>query len=283
MIKNFNINKTIYMKKLLILVGIIWSGTTFGQLVGTPDTLVKLGGRKIPAYIKNVGATMVYYSTPEKPKENFKIDRKDLEKAIFRSGRVEIFNKPAFQLIAEGQWEAVLITEDIKETDGLYKRKEISAKSSPSDSKKKARQNAITKLQKQAANAGGCIVYVTKTEYYGGYGDPAGCIMEGIAYGVEPVEEGTDVINKKDENKNTPKPESKSNDTKSSTSPTTTNTQKTTSSASSTSTGTTKPSSTTSTNKPTTSSSSTTKPTTTTTNPANKSTNTKTTTPAKPK
>ena len=156
------------MKKLLIFTWIIWSGAVvFGQAKLTPDTLVKLGGRKIPAYIKNIGSTMVYYTLPDKPKENLKIERKNLEKAIFRSGRVELFNKPAFQLIAEGQWEAVLVTEDIKETEGLYKRKEISARSSPSDSKKKARQNAITKLQKQAANAGGCIVYITKTEYYG--------------------------------------------------------------------------------------------------------------------
>jgi hypothetical protein len=187
------------MKKLLLAALIFVSGTTFGQV--TPDTLVKLGGKKIPVIIKNVTSLMVYYVLPEKPKESLKIDRKNVEKLIYRNGKVESFNQAAFTLIEEGRWEAVLITYDEKDVNGLYKRGVLlDNKSAPSPTKKKAEQNVIIKIQKRAANMKGTMVLITRKEFYGGYGDDAGCIMDGVVYGTEPLEEGTDVIkDKKDE------------------------------------------------------------------------------------
>jgi hypothetical protein len=182
------------MKNIIGVGFILLSGSIFGQTQAVPDTLVKLGGKKIPAYIKNVTTTVIFYSLAEKPKETLKMDRKDLEKAIYKNGKIEVFNKPAFEIIKEGQWETVLITRDKKDIEGLYKRKEISAISTPQKTKKKAKENAIIKLQKQAANAGGTMVLITDEESYGAYGDNPGYSMKGIAYGPEPLEEGTNVV-----------------------------------------------------------------------------------------
>jgi len=193
--------------KNFFIVGFLFLGINLlGQGV-IPDTLVKLGGRKIPVYLKNITSSMVYYSPQDKPKDNLKIDRKDLEKVIRKNGTLEIFSKPAFTLISEGQWEAVLITRSEKEIEGMYKRKFITSKSSPTKSKKKAKENAIIKLQKLAANAGGSIVLITHEEFFGGYGDNPGYYMEGIAYGFEPLEEGTNVV--EDQGKKNDQPEKK--------------------------------------------------------------------------
>lgn len=189
------------MKKLILAAFIIISGTTFGQV--TPDTLVKLGGKKLPVIVKNVTSMMVYYVMPDKPKESLKIDRKNVEKIIYRNGKIESFNQAAFTLIEEGRWEAVLITYDEKDIAGLYKRGVLlDNRSAPSATKKKAEKNAIMKIQKRAANMKGTIVLITRKQFTGGYGDDTGCVMDGVVYGTEPLEEGTDVIKDKDKKGN---------------------------------------------------------------------------------
>lgn len=185
--KRFMVNKKVLVT-VLFLPLLFWSGTLKGQAT---DTIVKLGGIKIPAYIIKVTSTTIYYSMPEKRNNAIKIERKNVEKAIYRSGKVEIFNNPAFIEIADGDWQAVMITKKKKDIEGLYKRKEISAETMPSA---KARKNTIIKMQKQAANAGGTYVLIIKEQNHGIPGEDAGCYMEGIVYGSEPLEEGTDVI-----------------------------------------------------------------------------------------
>lgn len=192
------------MKKLILAALILVSGTTFGQV--TPDTLVKLGGKKIPILYKNVTSMMVYYALPDKPKETLKIDRKNVEKIIYRDGKIEPFNQAAFTLIEEGRWETVLVTYDEKDVSGLYKRGVLlDNRSAPSATKKKAEQNVIMKIQKRAANMKGSIVLITRKQFYGAYGDDSGCIMDGVVYGTEPLEEGTDVIKDKKETSATSK------------------------------------------------------------------------------
>jgi hypothetical protein len=183
------------MKNLIGVLFVFFVLNGFGQVQqAVPDTLVKLGGKKLLVIIKNITTTTVYYSLIEKPNETIKAERKDLEKAILKNGRVEIFNKPAFEIIKEGEWETVLVTNNKKDVEGLYKRKEITARSSPTKSKKKAKENAIIKLQKMAANTGGSIVLITHTESIGGFDENPGYIIDGIAYGPEPPEEGTNVV-----------------------------------------------------------------------------------------
>lgn len=186
------------MKKLILAAFIIISGTTSGQV--TPDTLVKLGGKKLPVIVKNVTSIMIYYVLPDKPKESLKIDKKNVEKIIYRDGKIDPFNQAAFTMIEEGRWEAVLLTYDEKDVSGLYKRGVLlDNRSAPSANKKKAEQNVIMKIQKRAANMKGTIVLITRKQFYGAYGDDTGCIMDGVVYGTEPLEEGTDVIKDKKE------------------------------------------------------------------------------------
>jgi len=174
------------------------SGALFAQAAKTPvDTIVRLGGKKIPCKIQNVSSSTLMYSLPDKT-ESLAIDRKEVEKVIYRTGRVDVFNKPVLTMIQDGQWESILVTRDEKDVQGLYNRGVITAKSSPSNrSKKAAKQSAIIKLQKKAANLGGSMILVTKEEAKGAYGDIPGYDLEAIVYGTEPLEKGTDVVDDK--------------------------------------------------------------------------------------
>jgi hypothetical protein len=88
------------------------------------------------------------------------------------------------------QWEAVLLTKNEEDIDGLYNRGRISAVSAPSNTPKKAKKSATIRLQKKAANKKGFIVLVTHEEARGGYGEMPGYYIEGDVYGIEPLEEG---------------------------------------------------------------------------------------------
>jgi hypothetical protein len=180
----------------------LMSGALFAQAAKTPvDTIVRLGGKKIPCKIQNVSSSTLLYTLPDKT-ESLAVDRKDVEKVIYRTGRIDVFNKPVLTMIQEGQWESILVTRDEKDIQGLYNRGVITAKSSPSNrSKKAAKQSAIIKLQKKAANLGGSMILVTKEEAKGAYGDIPGYDLEAIVYGIEPLEKGTDVVDDKTKTK----------------------------------------------------------------------------------
>ncbi len=192
------------MKNILLFVLVIAVGNVFGQATKTtqklvPDTVIKMGGRKFPAFIKQVGGDFITYSFETKPDSIIRAQRKDLEKVIFKNGRVEIFSKPAVQMIEEGQWEAVLITHKANDVSGLYKRAFITAKSTGSArSKKAAQESATIRLQKKAAGKGGSIVLISNEEAIGAYGDIPTFYMEGYVYGTTPLEKGTDVMVDKD-------------------------------------------------------------------------------------
>jgi hypothetical protein len=175
-------------------------GNVFGQATKViPDTVIKMGGRKFPAFIKTVGSNFIIFSFESKPDSIIKAQRKDLEKIIYKNGRIEIFSKPAVQMIQEGQWESILVTRKEKDVSGLYKRAFITAKSTGSArSKKAAQETATIRLQKKAATHGGTIVLITDEESIGAYGDVPSYYMEGFVYGTKPLEEGTNVVEDKD-------------------------------------------------------------------------------------
>lgn len=188
------------MRNVILFFLVMTVGNVFGQANKViPDTIIKMGGRKFPAYIKQVTSTVIAYSYEYKPDSIIKAQRKDLEKVIYKNGRVEVFSKPAVQMIAEGQWESVLITRKEKDINGLYKRAFITAKSTGSArSKKAAQESATIRLQKKAAGHGGSIVLITDEEAIGAYGDIPSYYMEGFVYGDKPLEEGTNVVEDKD-------------------------------------------------------------------------------------
>ncbi len=159
------------------------------------DTIIKLGGRKIICSVKKVGASSVTYSLPNSVVQQ-EILRKDIEKIIYKSGKVDIFNKPVFSVVDKLDWQAVMITEKEEDVRGLYKRGVIKATaSSGSRSPKAAKQSATIRMQKKAANMGALIVLVVRSEMKGGYGEIPGWELEGIAYSDTPPSD-TAAVNK---------------------------------------------------------------------------------------
>ena len=196
------------MRTIVVVFMLVIAGEVFGQ-TKTPtknpqtkavpvDTIIKLGNRKIPALVKQVGALNVSYAIPEKPDSIIRIELKELEKIIYRNGRVDIFNKSVFEDVAANQWESILITHKEKDVAGLYKRGDVSGKSKPNArSKKDAQQSATIKIRKQAAAMKATYILITYEEYYGGFNDPQGYTVEGVAYGPEPLDKGTNVVDDK--------------------------------------------------------------------------------------
>lgn len=162
------------------------------------DTIVMLGGKKITANVQQVGSKEATYYIPSKPDSLIRVERKQLQRIIYKNGRVEDYSKPVLQMVDEGQWQAVTFTHDKKQINGLYKRGEVSAKTFSPKSKKAAQQQAFIKLQKKAASQGGSVILITDEQSLGGYGDVPGVYIEGFTYGDKPLEKGTNVVVDKD-------------------------------------------------------------------------------------
>jgi len=157
------------------------------------DTIIKLGGKRIICSVKKVNASSVTYTLPN---SNVQLDilRKDIEKIIYKSGKVDIFNKPIFSVVDKLDWQAVMITENPADVTGLYQRGVIKANaSSGSRSPKAAKQSAMIRLQKKAANMGALIVLLVRSEMKGGYGEIPGWELEGIAYSDTPPTDTAEV------------------------------------------------------------------------------------------
>lgn len=161
----------------------------FSQQTAKLDTIYRLGGRKLVVDVRKVTSSMVTFVDPEEKKTET-LKRKEIQRIVYNSGKIEVFNKPVFQLIDDYSWEAVVLTEKPGDVNGMYERGEVSAKSSPSNrSAKAAKRSCTIRLQKKAANMKGIIILVTHKEALGGYGELPGYFMEGVVYGFEPLEE----------------------------------------------------------------------------------------------
>ncbi len=183
------------MKKIVLFLGLgLLYVSAFAQqgasTVAPVDTIIRLGGKKLAVDVLNVSATDVTYRVPGETQTRT-IERKQIEKIRYKSGNLDIFNKPVLQMINDNQWEAVLVTEKKDDVDGLFEYGIVEASStSDARSPKAARRSATIRLQKKAANMGANIILITKAEAVGGFGEIPGYNMMGIAYGFEkPSEE----------------------------------------------------------------------------------------------
>jgi hypothetical protein len=150
------------------------------------DTIFKLNGTVIPVDITTVTPTYISFIFPGKPEE-YTIERKEVFKIVYKTGKFEVLNKAAFELLDDSMWEAVWITEDKKEIGDLYMLGEIDARSpSSARSPSAAKKGAIIKLKKKAVNLKGTVILVTRKEATGGYGEYPGYYIKGIAYGPDP-------------------------------------------------------------------------------------------------
>jgi hypothetical protein len=183
------------MIRYLIVIFFIFSGTVNALGQSTPavevphDTIFKINGSQIAVDVTTVTPTYVSFIFPGKPEE-FTIERKEVHKIIYKTGKIDVLNQAAFEVFDESSWEAVWITEDKKEVGDLYVLGEVEAKSpSSARSPAAAKKGAIIKLKKKAANLKGTLILVTKKQATGGYGEYPGYYIKGIAYGPNPPEQ----------------------------------------------------------------------------------------------
>ena len=177
-----------FVAVLIMILSTIGLGDVSGQ--EALDTIYKIEGKIMPVDVIKVTPQFVSFLVPGST-ETYTMSRKEVQKIIYKNGRVEEYNKPVFEMVDDYSWEAVWLTEDKKEVAELYRRGKISAKSPASSrSPKAAKKNAIIRLQKKAANMKGVVVLVTKKQATGGYGEYPGYYIEGVVYGLEPLEEG---------------------------------------------------------------------------------------------
>ena len=178
------------IQRLLMLTSILLIGVSFnshGQ--ATLDTIFKIEGKVMPVDVVKVTSQYVSFLVPGSS-ETYTMERKEIQRIVYKNGRVEEFNKPVFELVDDYSWEAVWLTEDKKEVSELYRRGKVSAESPASSrSPKAAKKNAVIRLQKKAAAMKGTVVLVTKKQTIGGYGEYPGYYIEGIVYGLEPLAE----------------------------------------------------------------------------------------------
>jgi hypothetical protein len=175
------------MKRLVIFLAFSISVLAVSaQVTQAHDTIVRMGGKKIITDVINVSSMDVTYKD-QKTGEIKTMERKQIEKILYKSGKVDIFNKPVLQMIDDSQWEAVLVTEKKEDVDGMYEYGIITSNaSSDARSPKAAKKSATIRLQKKAANMGASVILVTKAQAKGGYGEIPGYDMEGIGYGFQP-------------------------------------------------------------------------------------------------
>ncbi|HQB77460.1 MAG TPA: hypothetical protein PLJ52_03880 [Tenuifilaceae bacterium] len=178
-----------YFTKILLacFAFLIITGTSKAQEEAVAaDTIVLVSGRKTLGNVQGVSPSQVTYS-PADSKEILKMDRKQVHKIIYRTGRVEIFNKLAFEMVEEGDWKTIILTEKQEDVEGLYALGNVDAQSSKnSRNARSAERSANIRLQKKAAAMGGYIVLITKRESKGGYGEIPTHLVEGVVYGFDP-------------------------------------------------------------------------------------------------
>ncbi len=176
------------MKKLVVFI--LFTFLTvglFAQEKAVLDTIYKLGGRAMVVDVRKVSSSAVAYAVPGE-RGTKSMERKDIQKIVYNTGRVEVFNKPVLLMVEDYMWEAVVLTEKESDIEGLYERGQVSSKSQPSSrSPKAAKKSCSIRIQKKAANMKGVIVFVTHKEATGGYGEMPGYYMEGTVYGFEPL------------------------------------------------------------------------------------------------
>jgi len=159
------------------------------QKVVPVDTVMLISGRKVAVRVQGVSPSKISYMPIDKD-EIKEMDRKQVHKIFYRNGMVEHFNSLAVQMIDEGDWQTVILTDNKDDVEGFFALGEVEAQSSPqSRNMRSAQRSADIRLKKRAVNMGGIVVLITKRESRGGYGEVPTHFVQGVVYGFEPPAE----------------------------------------------------------------------------------------------
>lgn len=185
------IRQGVFKRSLFFILILLVSAPSWSQGVtqSSVDTIVLVSGKKILCKIHGVSSSKVTYY-PINKTALLELARKQVNIILYSTGRREFFNKPAFEMVAEGDFKTIVLTNNPEEVAGLYVLGKVDAKSSKgARNAKAAQQSADIRLQKKAANLGAYIVLIKKRESKGGYGEVPTHFVEGVAYGLEPPKE----------------------------------------------------------------------------------------------
>jgi hypothetical protein len=178
-------------KVITLLFTLLLTTTLFAQNGNSEvsDTIMLISGRKVPVMVQGVSASKISYIAEGKT-DMQEIDRKQVHKIFYRNGRVESFSSLAVQMVDEGDWKTVILTDKQDDVEGFFALGEVEAQSSPkSRNAKAAQQSADIRLKKRAVNMGGIVVLITSRESKGGYGEVPTHRVKGVVYGFEPPAE----------------------------------------------------------------------------------------------
>ena len=180
------------MKKITVVLSLtmLFASASAQDIVKEPsDTIVLISGRKVPVMVQGVSPTKISYLI-EGNTEIKEVERRQVHKILYRNGRAESFSSMAMQMVAEGDWKTVILTDKQEDIEGFFALGEAEAQSSPrSRNAKSAQQSADIRLKKRAVNMGGIVVFITNRESKGGYGEVPTHKVTGIVYGFDPPAE----------------------------------------------------------------------------------------------
>ena len=185
-----------------VFIAVLNINTVLGQVTAEEklDTIIKVEGKVQPCDVYKVTQNYVNFVVPGSD-EVYTYKRSEIHKIIYKNGRIEEYNPPILMMVDDYSWEAVWFTDNPKDIAEMYKRGDASAHSSSSArSPKAAKKNATIRMQKKAAAMKGQVVLVTKRQATGGYGEYPGYYLEGVVYGLEPLDENGELQSDTDGN-----------------------------------------------------------------------------------
>lgn len=174
----------------------------FCQSIATPrDTIFTLTRDTLATNVTSVSSSKIFYCHPDSSTVR-EVERKRVQRIVYASGKVEVYNKPVFATIASTDWRAVILTDKRADVDGLYLRAIIIGRSSSNISTAfGAKTSAETMAKKKGAYNGGIYVLVTDRKEIGGYGETPKYYIEGEVYGTEPLPDSAKMKNEIKRNK----------------------------------------------------------------------------------
>jgi len=151
------------------------------------DSMFLFDGTIMLVDIKNFTIKDICYTDPGEM-DMYKIDRRKVQKIIYKKGMVEIINTIEKDIPDSKDWRNILVTENPGEVEDYTKVGKVKAESGnykEGIENDALERSAIIIIKKRAAKLDADIILITDKNIYRGYGEPPVMIMKGIAYKID--------------------------------------------------------------------------------------------------